>query len=247
MLERAKRSIPEMVALFCGAFMSTMATPSAAQTTHPSGWRFEFSPYVWGANMDGTLRIGTWEKKSSASFSDLLSKLDVGLMGAFEARKGRWGILADSIYMKLSDSGTTPIGRIDGDVTQQMYSLAGAYRVASGTVNVDLLAGARYNKVKLELESASGSRSGSDSMWDPIVGARVHIPLNERWTLVGHGDYGSRAGNSDWQLLAGLNYQFNDRYSGKFGYRHYRLNFEKGALESNTTLAGIYAGLGIRF
>jgi len=38
------------------------------------------------------------------SFSDILENLDAGLMGAFEARKGRWGVLLDAIYMKLEGS-----------------------------------------------------------------------------------------------------------------------------------------------
>jgi hypothetical protein len=36
------------------------------------------------------------------SSSDLLSRLDIAFMGAFEARNGRWGLIADLFYANLS-------------------------------------------------------------------------------------------------------------------------------------------------
>lgn len=243
-----KKSKLATAALLCGAALWSASTSSRAQTASlASGWEYEITPYLWASSLDGTTRIGTVQSRTSASFSDLLEHVDFGLMGTFEARRKRWGILADGIYIKLSSSDTTAIGELDSDVRQQMYSLAAAYRVTPGPVAVDLLGGFRYNKVKVELDSALGSRSNSGSFWDPVIGARVLIPLNERWTLVGHGDYGTRSGNSDWQLIGGVNYRFNDRFSGKFGYRHYHLDIEEDNFDYDMATSGFYAGLGIRF
>ncbi len=69
-------------------------------------------------------------------------------MGTFEARKGRWGIIVDMIYIDLS---TTSIlcGRRSGYSSAQGQSGdrpgGGYYRVLdSPTTPVDVLAGVRY-------------------------------------------------------------------------------------------------------
>jgi hypothetical protein len=131
-----------------GLFLSVVAgtllasvSPAHAQSMTSEKWQYEFSPYLWMAGLSGTTRVGPLSVNSSISFSDLLSEFDIGASGTFEARKGRWGVLFDGIYMKLSDSH----GNVDLKVTQQMYSLSGMWRAMEGDQPVDLLAGLRYN------------------------------------------------------------------------------------------------------
>jgi opacity protein-like surface antigen len=220
---------------------------AAAQTANPSSWQYEFTPYLWAASLDGNTRIKPPSDGSAAGFSDIFSHLDLGLLGTFEARKGRWGILADGIYIKLSTSDTFAGGRINADITPQQYLLAGTYRVAPGPVAVDLLGGARYIDVDVNLATALGTRSASASMWNPVVGVRALVPISERWTLLGYGDIGTLSGNSAWQLIGGVNYKFNDTFSGKFGYRHLHINLGSNDLDFNMAVSGFYVGVGIRF
>ena len=58
-----------------------------------SGWTYEATPYLWFAGVKGDTRVGTRLPAVAvdASFSDLASNLDLGLMGSFEARRQRWG------------------------------------------------------------------------------------------------------------------------------------------------------------
>lgn len=133
---------------------------AAAQASDDGVWKYEFTPYVWAAGLDGTIRI---KDKPSAglavdqSFSDVLKKLDFGLMGAFEARHDRWALLLDGVYFRVSDKGglSGPLGftSLEGKatVTQQLYALAGAYRVHEGPQVVDVIGGLRYNSVKWDV------------------------------------------------------------------------------------------------
>ena len=91
------------VALALGTGVATASTAGA-----PAGeWQYEFTPYLWGAAMKGDVQGGALPKISvDASFSDITKVLDFGLMGAFEARKGQWGLVFDAIYMDLSTDGT---------------------------------------------------------------------------------------------------------------------------------------------
>lgn len=244
---RATRPLTMAALLSSGALLYGATTLAAAQTTSPPGWQYEFTPYLWGAGTDGTTRVRSIDGSSTASFSDVFTPIDFGLAGTFEARKDRWSILADGIYIKLSNSETNASSRINADITPQQYSLAGTYRVAPGPVPVDLLGGARYIDVQVDLETGRATRTGNATLWHPFVGARTLIPLTDRWTLLGYGDVGGLSGDSSWQLIGGVNYQFSQRFSGKFGYRHLHMNIDKNTLDFDMAISGFYAGVGIRF
>jgi hypothetical protein len=98
-----------VVSLAIGAALGAAfgEAPAQAAAAPRSGWSFDFTPYLWGAAMEGSVGAGALPTINiDMSFSDILDHLDAGLMGAFEARKGRWGILLDAIYMKIEDAAT---------------------------------------------------------------------------------------------------------------------------------------------
>ena len=74
-------------------------------------WTFRLSPYVWGSSTEGTFaheRLPV-TVHTSKSFSDSLEDLDAGAMGAFEARRGRHGLLLDGQFAKLSTIVYAPV------------------------------------------------------------------------------------------------------------------------------------------
>ena len=50
------------------------------------------------------------------SFGDILSNLDIGLMGVAEARYERFGVFTDLVYARLSESADTPFGILASSV-----------------------------------------------------------------------------------------------------------------------------------
>jgi len=262
------RIVPALLAgmLTLGAGTAATAQTTAAQT---SGWQFEITPYLWAAGMKGDVQVGTLPKISTdVSFSDVLDVLDIGLMGAFEARKDRWGLLFDAIYMKLSMDATAsrtgpgPIGatataNANLEMKQTLLAAAATYRAVEGRSPVDVFGGLRYIKLEASAEingsffaqTGTVSRSGDVDWVDPYIGVRIQHPIADRWTLVGYGDIGGFGVGSDftWQAIAGVNYDFSKSVSGKLGYRYLSVDYDKDGFLYDMASYGVYLGVGIRF
>jgi len=269
MLTRQRRC--QLGLLLAAALSIGHVTSAQAQTRSSAsgGWTYEFTPYLWGAAMKGDVEAGTLPKTSvDMSFSDIVDILDFGLMGAFEARKGRWGFFLDAIYMKVSDSATAsrtgagPLGAtltVGANLQLEQTMLAGAvmYRLTDGSTPVDLVGGLRYNKLDVEATAdftvlgLAGSRSrNADKDWvDPYIGVRIQHPISDRWTFVGNADIGGFGVGSDftYQLAAGLDYNFSKSISGKLGYRYINTDYDKGGFRYDMKMEGLYLGVGIRF
>ena len=90
---------------FALALMLASALPAAAQSGG-NEWRFGVMPYVWLPTIDATLKFrtpnGNPEVNAKADPSDYLDNLDMALLLAFEARKGKWLVFTDITYMDLS-------------------------------------------------------------------------------------------------------------------------------------------------
>ena len=112
-------------------------------------WQFDATLYLWGAGIDGTTRTGG---DIDISFGDLWDNLDMAFMGALEARKGKWGLLGDFVYLYVSadDSATEQVPvigpitipvKVNADVSMKnrIASFAGTYRVVdSGRATLSL-------------------------------------------------------------------------------------------------------------
>jgi hypothetical protein len=88
------------------------ALPVAAQTdaqysgtpVDPNPWRFNATGYGWLINVSGSVTARGQTVDTNASFIDLVQKSQSvgGLMGYFEADKGKAGMYVDFIYTDLS-------------------------------------------------------------------------------------------------------------------------------------------------
>jgi hypothetical protein len=155
--------------LALGAGTAATAQTTAAQTGGDQ-WRFSVMPYLWLPTIDATLKFktpnGNPEVDVKANPDDYLSDLDMALLLAFEARKGKWLVFSDVTYMKLSSSSSSVrsvdfnVGPGPIDVTtlnagtqtemeSTIWTLAGGYNLVQGPkASLDLIGGARYLKLK---------------------------------------------------------------------------------------------------
>ena len=118
-----------------------LATPALAQD---SGWSFALSPYAWTPGLTSSVETAWGTVEVEKSISDVLSDLDLAFMGAFEARNGRWSLIADLFYANLSQGRPTPLGilfsRAEIDTEAKLLSGYAGYRVLEGgPVAVDLI------------------------------------------------------------------------------------------------------------
>ena len=84
-------------------------TVLAEEKAQSDKWEFGAEVYLWGASIGGNTGTGS---DVDISFDDLLSVLEMGFMGAFGVRKGKWSLMLDAIYLdvKGDDSFTIPVG-----------------------------------------------------------------------------------------------------------------------------------------
>ena len=253
----------------------TVVAPAGAQLTNPSagpGWQFEIQPYVWLPGLHGDAKVNNAPRADiDMSPKDVFQKLDFALMGMFEARNGRWGLVGDAFYAKLSDGADKTFSlhpRFGADVNvglklkQKIFALAGEYRLLEGATPVDLMLGARYNSIdmdaKVDLQGLgplglSRKRTFSyDKDWvDPYIGLRFVHPLADKWSLLGYGDMGGAgigaASKFTYQLMGGIIYDYSKTVSFKGGYRQYHINYDHGGFQYDVNQRGFIAALGIKF
>jgi len=256
-----------VAALCVFALVLSGIRPTAAQvegTDTDNRWQFTAQLYLWGASIGGETRSGTG---ISVELEDLLNNLEMVFMGSFEARKGKWSLLTDVIYLDLSGSETltvsipigpgipvTTSGRLD--LTSWVVHLAGGYNLlTSGKSVLDLIAGARYldldADVFLGLEGLGPAQSinfsVSESIWDGIVGVKGRVALGERWFLPYYLDIGAGDSDFSWQAAAGVSFQAARWADIGLVYRYLAWEFESGSLINDFDISGPAFGASFRF
>ena len=237
------------------------------------GWRTNFVSLIWLIGMDGDVGVGDRTADVSADFGDILDASDsiFAYSGRLEVAKGRWGGFIDGTYAKLGvDDQSGPLGRSEIDITNElavvdfglMYRLGqwSPFRAAERNrhdITLDLYAGGRYSHVELEVDPARfESRSRSQDWVDPIVGAKLVLPLSQRWRLVTGGDVGGFSVESDftWSATAVFGYDFQlfgHRATAFAGYRAIGQDFTDGSGDDEFTwdmiLHGPLIGLDFKF
>ena len=78
------------------------------QSASSSDWQFAFAPYLFASGVSGTVGARGRTIEIDASFGNVFENLDIGLMGTFEAKKGKYIVLTDLIWVKMSAERDTP-------------------------------------------------------------------------------------------------------------------------------------------
>jgi hypothetical protein len=219
-------------------------------------WKFSGAAYLWAAGVEGTDAAGD---DIDVSFSDVLEDLDGGLMGILAARKGRWTLLADVLYLSIhqeTSSTANIIGipaKLDVDVKLEGFvsTFGVAYRVIDEDMaHLDLLAGARYFKLDLDFEADVGANkirySDSEDVLDGIMGAQVIFDLSEKWYLSGYADVGAGDSKLTWQAWPGIGYRL-EKVDVVVGYRHLEWETDDGDTIDDLNFSGPMLGVQFRF
>jgi len=151
------------------AGLIAVAVPSAALAQATSDrWTFSLTPYLWLPTIDGSLNysvpagaVGSPQVDLNAN--DYLKDLSLALMLAGEARKDRWSIFTDVIYLDFSgqDSAvkginfggplvsTTLNASTSSSLKGLLWTLGGGYTaVQAPQGNLDVFGGLRYFGLK---------------------------------------------------------------------------------------------------
>jgi len=67
----------------------------------------------------------------------------------------------------------------------------------------------------------SRTTSVNENWVDPVVGVRAQFELSEKWSGTVFADYGGfRSGSETWQVLLTADYNINENWVARVGYRH---------------------------
>lgn len=231
-------SLP-LAVLMMALLLSTgaLAQQPASET---ESWQFGVSIYGWFPDIAG--QTSFTQTDSSDEFEipidNILDNLEFILMGTFDVRKGRWGILTDAIYMDVGNSKTgvreASIGGIQVpvdatadvnlDIKSWIWTLTGYYRAVDQTgLTLDVVAGARYLDVKQNVNwdvtgnvgsipapGRTGSAKASLAIWDAVIGVRGRFAFGAQktWFVPYYLDVGAGGSDLTWQGIAGIGYAF---------------------------------------
>lgn len=242
-------------------------------------WALQVTPFLWAASLRGSIspfQHGSTVDVDK-SFSEVMDHLNLGGFLDLRARYDRVVFSGNLMYVDTTDShasgplsafqipgfGVTipPGSHVDGkvDSTQFMATLMGGYRVMDNPdFTLDLLGGIRFwhvaNEVTVTASHALiGSRTASyseDFSWvDPLIGARIFVPLTGGFSLQSEADIGGAGIGSDytWSVLASVNYTVTDNLSASVGYKALKVDYDHHGHVYDTLLSGPAIGLTWRF
>ena len=227
-----------------------LALSNAFASNDRDDWNYEITPYLWAAGFDGNVgNAGTTSPIDNDYQFFILQNLDAAGALAFEARKQQWGILVDALYVKFTDSFTTPF--LTTKVTTKDGFLEGALSYSlDDKYNIDLLAGFRYVDVNLDIRIDPGPDTRGKKNWvDPIVGLRATFHPLDKWTIRVRGDIGGFGLASDLATNAAITigYSVTHHTTIKFGYRFMKIDFSDDLFVHDVSLNGVGLGIGYNF
>ena len=260
--------------------MIAAAVSSVAFAAEPAdGWRFQAVVYGYLPSVDGSTTFppgnggGTDAGADAGSFLD---NLQFAFMGAFEAHRGHWGVLADVVYADFGKTlegtrdltiGGTPLpadvfATASFDLTGWCWTVVGTYgAIERPHVTVQALAGTRVldlseslawqlggNVGSIPLDARAGDRGSDLTNWDAVVGGRGRVTMGakRRWFVPYYVDIGAGESQLTWQAVAGIG------YSWSWGdvlaaYRHIDYDMESGRDIESLSFSGPAVGVAFRW
>lgn len=222
-----------------------LVIPAAAKAQNaPDRWTVELTPYLWAAGLDGNTAADDTGSEIDTDYKFFsLDNLDFALGTAVEARKGRWGVLGDAMYVEFSDEfDRAPSSEVE--LSGGVFDLVGSMAASNGRP-LDLLFGLRYVALKTTVDLPPVPRATARESWlDPLVGLRYTHIFNERWSVALRGDIGGFGVASDLatNVSAMFGWHLSDKLTLRGGYRLLQMDFDGDDLVLDATLQGYVLG-----
>jgi hypothetical protein len=217
--------------LMATALVCALSAPADAQQRDE--WQVSFVPfYLWATALDGTLSAGPATVPVFLKFADAADNLGGAFSFHFEASRGRWGVLSDLNFIRLSSSSDfTLLGQtIEGqfDLNNVVFELGGSYLLQE-RARVAMIGGLRTYTVSPKLEfrgTSTGATPIDTSNTSPnaFVGLVVRPRLTDKWTFLARGDIGAGDADFTWSGLVGFEYRVASWGSLDFGFKALGIN-----------------------
>jgi hypothetical protein len=240
---------------FCLLLAVSALAPRSAFAQTEDGWHVDVAPlYFWAATTSGNLAInGTRDIPVYMDFADAKSKL----AGAFalhgEASHGRWGVVGDVNFIRLSSdvSYTTPIidAPIAGTLKLDQVIVNGKmrYQVRHGTAFF-LVGGIRTFSMSPSVHftgPVGGQLADVAASTTEVagVGGFVYRPnLTKKLTLLTQADIGGGSAFT-WSALAGIEFRATPWLGFAAGYNALRIDTGNVPKSGNVAVSELQYGV----
>jgi opacity protein-like surface antigen len=256
---KRKRLIHTLAALLIVALASSLALPVAAQEQEQNKWSFEVAPYLWLANLGvetSLPQVGPGTSPNTAKFDTHFSG---GLMFAAQARYGPVGVFVDFNWLRLNTESVNSsrlYSSVDLRTDYIFITPALTYALPlAGKFHAEVEAGARIWYIASDFNLSGGALPGIESSsnvtWvDALVGLNLRYDLTRHWLLLARGYVGGFANNDiEWDVFAGVGYQFTDWGMVTLGYRYLRQEYNNSSnnFTFNADAQGLLLGAVFKF
>lgn len=201
--------------------------------------------------MNGDATVRGIDAEVDVGRKQVVKNLNIGFLGYVEARKGQWSIGVDTNYMNLDANNDDAL--VAANMSQTAVQPMLFYRVAP---YLDVMAGARYNALKIDLESNIAVIDGVSRKknWiDPIVGVRFQAPVAKGISAGVLGNVGGFGVGSDVsvQIRPMVNFSVARNISIDAGYQFIYMDYKSGSgsrrFAYDVTTDGPILGASFRF
>jgi len=232
-----------------------------ADTPSSDEWQYGVVLYGWLPDLSGSLLYDVPTGLSGdggVEIGDILDNLSMTFMGNFDARRGKFSMFADIIYLKLSNDKKFPIdldqinleAKVSMDSDTWVATTAAGYNmVDSQKAQVDLIGGVRYLSAGFDTSVTILNKrtlSISENSWDGIVGVRGNYSFSDQWYMPFYADIGTGDSDLTWQAMAGVGYRFGWG-SMKLVYRHLAYEQSGDKFVQDLTVSGPAIGIAFSF
>lgn len=200
-----------------------------------SGWEFAFAPYLYMTGISGTVGARGRTTNIKLSFGDVISHFKFGMMGTFEAKKGKLLVVNDFVWVKMSEDRDTPGGLYSTakiGVNLFTWTPELGYRLyESDGGSFDVLGGVRITSVENTLKFGTGILPAFDvnarKTWAaPIIGGHGLVNVTPKFYLSTFFDVGGGFGTHfTGQFYGGAGYRITPKVALVGGYRYLNNNF----------------------
>ena len=235
---------------------------AAGASAETEKWKFRLGPYLWAPRMKMTLDVSEVIRSTTIDFVDIVPQLHFAFGAQAEATVGKWTAFGDLLYMSVGQSETQDGISVSTNVQLLFFEFGATYRLGpvslgrAGWLTVEPLAGGRFIWMDVSLGFPNRKVSDSASVIDPIVGGRITYHITNTLQIWFRGDVGG-FGISDnqteltYNLIAGLNWRFADRWSAFAGWRYMDIDLEKNGgrrtFNADVSMSGPFLGLSLDF
>jgi hypothetical protein len=242
----ASRRFAVAAALIAGSSAAAQAQGDAEADAGSSPWSVTITPYLWAAGLDGDTAASGVGSEIDTGYSFLsLDNLDLTLAANLEARKGRWTVVLDGLYVEFSDAFDRPTVDADAELSGRIFESSAAYPAAR-VAGLELIFGMRYVALDATVRLIPGPMGSAGESWlDPLVGARFRHDFSDRWSVSLRGDVGGFGVGSELatNLAATFGYRITDAMTLRLGYRALQMDFEDDGIVLDAIAQGYAIGL----